>query len=164
MAPDGIINIYKDENITSHDIAVHVRRLLGVRRVGHTGTLDPMATGVLPVCVGRSARVMEYLDTDLKKYRCVMKLGRATNTYDVWGEIVAEASPEEVGRVTEEDVRRVLAGFTGRIEQTPPLYSAVKVRGKRLYEYARKGRDVEIPSREVYVTSLEVEDMSLGHC
>ena len=72
MTPDGIINIYKDENITSHDIAVHVRRLLGVRRVGHTGTLDPMATGVLPVCVGRSARVMEYLDTDLKKYRCVM--------------------------------------------------------------------------------------------
>lgn len=163
MTPDGLINIYKDENITSHDIAVHVRRLLGVRRVGHTGTLDPMATGVLPVCVGRSARVMEYLDTDLKKYCCVMKLGRSTNTYDVWGEVEAEASEDAVNSVTEEDVRRVLSEFSGRILQTPPLYSAVKVRGKRLYEYARKGRDVEIPKREVYITSLEIEDMSLGH-
>lgn len=163
MAIDGIINIFKDDNITSHDIAVHVRRLLGVRRVGHTGTLDPMATGVLPVCVGRSARVMEYLDTDLKKYRCVMKLGRATNTYDVWGETVSEASEDEVDRISEEDVRKVLSGFSGRIKQIPPLYSAVKVKGKRLYEYARKGRDVEIPAREVYVTSLEIEDMELGH-
>ncbi len=159
---DGIINIYKDENITSHDVAVHIRRLLGVRRVGHTGTLDPMATGVLPVCIGRSARVMEYLDTDLKKYRCTMKLGRSTNTYDMWGETVRESSEEDVNRVTGDDVRRVLQSFTGRISQTPPLYSAVKVKGKRLYEYARKGRDVEIPSREVYVTSLEIEDMELG--
>ena len=162
MTPDGIINIYKDENITSHDIAVHVRRLLGVRRVGHTGTLDPMATGVLPVCVGRSARVMEYLDTDLKKYRCVMKLGRDTNTCDVWGEVCAESSEELVNGVTEDDVRRVLGSFTGRITQLPPLYSAVKVKGKRLYEYARKGRDVDIPEREVYITSLEIEDMRLG--
>ncbi|MBR2548259.1 MAG: tRNA pseudouridine(55) synthase TruB [Eubacterium sp.] len=162
MTPDGIINIYKDENITSHDIALHVRRLLGVRRVGHTGTLDPMATGVLPVCVGRSARVMEYLDTDLKKYRCTMKLGRATNTYDVWGEVLEEASEDAVSGVTEDDVRRALSVFTGRIRQLPPLYSAVKVKGKRLFEYARKGREVEIPEREVYITSLEVEDMSLG--
>ena len=162
MTPDGIINIYKDENITSHDVAVHVRRLLGVRRVGHTGTLDPMATGVLPVCVGRSARVMEYLDTDIKKYRCVMKLGRDTNTYDVWGEVCAEASEEAVNKVTEEDVRRVLGGFIGQISQVPPLYSAVKIKGKRLYEYARKGKDVDIPAREVYIPSLVIEDMGLG--
>lgn len=162
MTPDGILNIYKDENITSHDITVHVRRLLGVRRVGHTGTLDPMATGVLPVCVGRSARVMEYLDTDLKKYRCVMKLGRSTNTYDIWGETVEEASEDEVNKVTEPMVRDVLSAFTGRLLQTPPLYSAVKVKGKRLYEYARKGHDVDIPKREVYITSLEIEDMGLG--
>lgn len=162
MTPDGIINIYKDENITSHDIAVHVRRLLGVRRVGHTGTLDPMATGVLPVCVGRSARVMEYLETDLKKYRCVMKLGRSTNTYDVWGEVTGEAPESEVNKVTEDRVNEVLSQFKGRIKQIPPLYSAVKVKGKRLYEYARKGRDVEIPAREVYITSLEIEDMELG--
>ena len=162
MTIDGIINIFKDENITSHDVAVHVRRLLGVRRVGHTGTLDPMATGVLPVCVGRSARVMEYLDTDLKRYRCVMKLGRSTNTYDVWGETCSEAPEELVNSVTESDVRRVLACFTGRISQIPPVYSAVKVKGKRLYEYARKGREVDIPAREVYITSLEIEDMRLG--
>ena len=162
MIPDGIINIYKEQNMTSHDVVGHVRRILGVRRVGHTGTLDPMATGVLPICVGRSARVMEYLDTDLKRYRCVMKLGRSTNTYDVWGEIDKEADPEEIDRVTEEDVMKVLSGFSGRISQLPPLYSAVKVNGKRLYEYARKGRDVEIPEREVFVTSIDVEDMELG--
>ena len=162
MIPDGIINIYKEQDMTSHDVVGHVRRILGVRRVGHTGTLDPMATGVLPICVGRSARVMEYLDTDLKRYRCVMKLGRSTNTYDVWGEIDKEADPEEIDRVTEEDVINVLSGFSGRISQLPPLYSAVKVNGKRLYEYARKGRDVEIPEREVFVTSIDVEDMELG--
>ena len=162
MTPDGIINIYKEQNMTSHDVVGKVRHILGVRRVGHTGTLDPMATGVLPVCIGRSARVMEYLDTDLKKYTCVMKLGRATNTYDVWGETQAEASMEEVNKITPEDIKNVLAGFTGRIRQLPPVYSAVKVNGKRLYEYARKGRDVEIPEREVYITSLEVEVMKLG--
>ena len=163
MTPDGIINIYKEKNMTSHDVVGHIRRILGVRRVGHTGTLDPMATGVLPVCVGRSAKVMEYLDTDLKKYRCTMLLGRTTNTYDIWGEPEEEAPEEEVDRVTEKDVLDALDGFRGRISQLPPLYSAVKVNGKRLYEYARKGRDVDIPRREVYITSLEVEDMELGH-
>lgn len=162
MAFDGIISIYKEQNMTSHDVVGHIRRILGERRVGHTGTLDPMATGVLPVCVGRTARVMEYLDTDLKRYRCVMKLGRATNTYDVWGETSAEVPSDDVDKITEDDVRKVMSEFTGRIKQLPPLYSAVKVNGKRLYEYARKGRDVEIPEREVYITSLEVEDMELG--
>lgn len=159
MTPDGIINIYKEKNMTSHDVVGWVRRAVGVKRVGHTGTLDPMATGVLPVCVGRSARVVEYLDTGLKRYRAVMLLGRSTNTYDVWGETEAEASSEEVDRITEDMIKEVLSGFRGRIMQLPPLYSAVKVNGKRLYEYARKGRPVEIPEREVYITSLEIEDM-----
>lgn len=165
MTPDGIINIYKEKNMTSHDVVGWVRRAVGVKRVGHTGTLDPMATGVLPVCVGRSARVVEYLDTGLKRYRCTMLLGRSTNTYDVWGETEAEASDEEVNRITEDMITDVLSGFRGRIMQLPPLYSAVKVNGKRLYEYARKGKQVEIPEREVYITSLEIEDMELkaGH-
>lgn len=162
MTSDGIINIYKEQNMTSHDVVGHVRHILGVKRVGHTGTLDPMATGVLPICVGRSARVMEYLDTDLKRYRCVMKLGRSTNTYDVWGKVENESDQSEIDRITEKDVRMALSEFSGRINQLPPLYSAVKVNGKRLYEYARKGRDVEIPSREVFVTSIDVENMELG--
>ena len=162
MTLDGIINIYKEENMTSHDVVGWVRRMLGVRRVGHTGTLDPMATGVLPICVGRSARVTEYLDTDLKRYRCVMKLGRSTNTYDIWGETIDEADASEINKVSEDDVRKAFSAFSGRMVQRPPLYSAVKVNGKRLYEYARKGRDVEIPEREVYITSLEIEDMCLG--
>ena len=162
MTPDGIINIYKEKNMTSHDVVGHGRRIVGVKRVGHTGTLDPMATGVLPVCVGRSARVIEYLDTGLKKYRCTMKLGRATETYDVWGDVTAEASTEEVNSVTACQVEEAFSGFRGRITQLPPLYSAVKVNGKRLYEYARKGRNVDIPPREVYITSLEIEDMGLN--
>jgi len=181
MNVSGIINIYKEQNMTSHDVVGKLRRIFGVRRVGHTGTLDPMATGVLPVCIGRSARVTEYLDTDLKKYRCRMLLGRDTNTYDVWGEDVpaaggpqsaesaaqqsaGAAAPGAAGAegVTEDDVRRVLASFSGRITQKPPLYSAVKVSGKRLYEYARKGKNVEIPEREVYIKSLEVVDMDLS--
>ena len=120
MIPDGIINIYKEKNMTSHDVVGHIRRILGVRRVGHTGTLDPMATGVLPVCVGRSAKVMEYLDTDLKKYCCTMLLGRTTNTYDIWGEPEEEAPEEEVDRVTEKNVLDALDGFRGRISQLPP--------------------------------------------
>ena len=162
MTPDGIINIYKEKNMTSHDVVGHIRRILGVKRVGHTGTLDPMATGVLPVCVGRSAKVMEYLDTDLKKYRCTMLLGRSTNTFDIWGEPEEETPEEVVNRITERDVVSALEKFRGRITQLPPLYSAVKVNGKRLYEYARKGRDVDIPEREVFITSLEIEDMELG--
>lgn len=162
MTPDGIINIYKEQNMTSHDVVGRVRHILGVRRVGHTGTLDPMATGVLPVCIGRSARVMEYLDTDIKRYRCVMKLGRSTNTYDVWGETISESSDDDINKITPEQAEEVLSSFMGRIDQLPPLYSAVKVNGKRLYEYARKGRDVSIPSREVFIPSISVEDMELG--
>lgn len=162
MEYDGIINIRKEAGMTSHDVVGKVRKILKMRRIGHTGTLDPMATGVLPVCAGRSARIVEFLDLDHKVYHCTMRLGIETETRDVWGTPLKEASAEEIDRIGEEDVRRALSAFTGTIRQTPPLYSAVKVNGKRLYEYAREGKSVEIPDRTVVIYGLAITDLNLG--
>lgn len=161
MIKDGIINVYKPENMTSHDVVAIIRRAAGIKRVGHTGTLDPMATGVLPVCIGKAARVMEYLDMDLKTYRCTMKLGLITDTEDIWGEVLEE---RDFSKVTEEDVRKVLSSIHGVIDQKPPMYSAIKVNGKKLYEYAREGETVEVKTRKIYVKQIDVNyiDMESG--
>lgn len=153
---NGIIVVNKPQNWTSHDCVAVMRRATGVKRIGHTGTLDPMATGVLPVCIGTSARIMEYLDLDWKTYRCTMKLGITTDTEDIWGEVLTEADPSNV---TEEQIREVFKGFTGEIEQIPPKYSALKVNGKKLYEYARAGQEVEIKSRKITIDSIEIEEI-----
>lgn len=155
MITEGILNINKPQNMTSHDIVSVCRRVLGIRKIGHTGTLDPMATGVLPVCIGKSTRVIEYLDMDIKKYRCTMELGLQTDTQDIWGEVL-ERRPVDC---TEKEVRRAFAGFSGVIDQKPPMYSALKVDGKRLYEYAREGKTVEVKTRKIYIKSLEIEDI-----
>lgn len=153
---NGIIVVNKPQNWTSHDCVAVMRRATGVKRIGHTGTLDPMATGVLPVCIGTSTRIMEYLDLDWKTYRCTMKLGITTDTEDIWGEVLTEADPSNV---TEEQIREVFKGFTGEIEQIPPKYSALKVNGKKLYEYARAGQEVEIKSRKITIDSIEIEEI-----
>lgn len=153
---NGIIVVNKPQNWTSHDCVAVMRRATGVKRIGHTGTLDPMATGVLPVCIGTSARIMEYLDLDWKTYRCTMKLGITTDTEDVWGEVLTQNDPSNV---TEEQIREVFKGFTGEIEQIPPKYSALKVNGKKLYEYARAGQEVEIKSRKITIDSIEIEEI-----
>ena len=159
MITDGIININKPQNMTSHDVVGCVRRTLGIKKVGHTGTLDPMATGVLPICVGRSTRIIEYLDLDLKKYRCILKLGVITDTQDVWGEIIDEKPTDTI---TEEAIRNAFESFHGIIDQLPPMYSAIKINGKRLYKYAREGEKVEVPTRKIFVDDLEIEDISLS--
>ena len=158
---DGIINVYKPQEWTSHDVAAVLRRLTGEKRTGHTGTLDPMATGVLPVCIGKATRVMEYLDADLKTYRCEMKLGITTDTLDIWGEVTEE---KDISGITEEQVRAVESRFKGTIVQIPPKYSALKVDGKKLYEYARAGADVKIKPREVYIKEFQIDriDMETG--
>ncbi len=158
---EGIININKEQNMTSHDVVGRVRRIVHMKRVGHTGTLDPMATGVLPICLGRAARVMEYLEPDLKTYRCVMKLGREYDTQDVWGKLEMESTEEEVNRIGIDQVERVLHSFEGVQDQTPPMYSAVKVHGKRLYEYAREGKDITVKSRRVYIGDVRLEEANL---
>lgn len=152
MITEGILNIDKPQNMTSHDVVSVLRRTLGIRKIGHTGTLDPMATGVLPVCIGKSTRVIEYLDMDMKKYRCTMELGLMTDTQDIWGQVI-ERRPVTC---SEEEVREAFSGFSGVIEQKPPMYSALKVDGKRLYEYAREGKTVEVKTRKIYINSLEI--------
>lgn len=154
----GIININKPKDWTSHDCVAVMRRVLGMKKVGHTGTLDPMATGVLPVCAGSATRVMEYLDLDFKTYRCEMQLGLTSDTLDIWGEITGRA---DTGAVTEEQVREAFAPFRGTIAQIPPKYSALKVDGKKLYQYARAGEEVEIKPREIYIRDLDLEKIDL---
>lgn len=153
MIENGILNIYKPAGMTSHDVVNIVRKVMGIRRVGHTGTLDPMATGVLPVCVGAAARITEYLDMDFKTYRCTLQLGKTTDTQDIWGQTIEEWPAEQV---TEEAVRKAFAPFSGLIDQKPPMYSAVRVNGRRLYEYAREGKEIEVKTRKVFIRRLEI--------
>lgn len=157
MIKDGILNINKPQNMTSHDVVAIARRALGIKKIGHTGTLDPMATGVLPICIGRSTRIIEYLDMDMKKYRCTMILGMQTDTQDIWGEVLEHCDVN----VTEADVRAAFAAFDGVIDQKPPMYSALKVNGKKLYEYAREGKEVEVKSRKIFIKSLDIENIDL---
>lgn len=147
--------------MTSHDVVAILRRVLGIKRVGHTGTLDPMATGVLPISVGTATRVMEYLDGDIKEYVCKLKLGLFTDTLDVWGKVLEEIPKEEVLKFMPDHIQidEILKSFKGVIEQIPPIYSAIKVDGKRLYNYARADETVEIPKRKVYIENIEVLDL-----
>lgn len=159
MTRDGIININKPQNMTSHDVVRSLRRLLGMKKIGHTGTLDPMATGVLPVCLGSATRITEYLDLDFKKYQCTMMLGMNTDTQDIWGEKTEEF---DTTGITEEAIRHAFDAFHGEILQTPPMYSAVRVEGRRLYEYARAGETVDVKSRKIFIRDLTVDAVDLA--
>lgn len=158
MDKTGIINVNKPADWTSHDCVAVTRRALGIKRVGHTGTLDPMATGVLPICVGTATRIMEYLDLDFKTYRCEMRLGLESDTLDIWGNVVPGQDPSGV---TAADVSKAFQPFKGMIRQIPPKYSALKVNGKKLYQYARAGETVEIKPREVFIRDIAVERVDL---
>lgn len=153
--PSGIINLNKPQNYTSHDCVSVMRRLTGIKKIGHTGTLDPMAEGVLPICIGSATRIMEYLSGDMKKYRCTVRLGIETDTLDIWGETTAEHEP----CFSAEDVARAVSGFSGEIQQVPPMYSALKVDGKRLYKYAREGQEIAVKPRKIIINDLTVEEI-----
>ncbi|AIQ59180.1 tRNA pseudouridine(55) synthase TruB [Paenibacillus borealis] len=152
----GVLAVYKPAGFTSHDVVAKARRILGMKRIGHTGTLDPQVTGVLPLCLGRATRVVEYIQELPKEYVATLRLGLASDTEDLTGTITE--SVEEV-QVTEAEVLAVLNSFKGVISQVPPMYSAVKVDGKRLYELAREGKTVERKSREVEIYEIEMQDM-----
>ena len=158
MVRDGIININKPQKMTSHDVVGKLRRILGMKKIGHTGTLDPMATGVLPVCLGSATRITEYLDLDFKTYRCTMVLGKNTDTQDIWGEVIEEF---DTTGVTEEAIRAAFEPFHGHINQKPPMYSAVRVEGRRLYEYARAGQEVDVKTRKIFIRSLNIESINM---
>lgn len=147
----GFLNVYKPKGMTSHDVVACLRRVTKVKQIGHTGTLDPFAEGVLPICIGKATRLIEYLN-DEKAYIGTVQFGNSTTTYDIEGEGVNFSDK----KVLKSEVEAALENFRGEIEQLPPIYSAIKVNGKKLYEYAREGKEVEIKPRGVNVSKLEV--------
>lgn len=152
----GILNIYKPKGITSHDVINKLRKILKIKQIGHTGTLDPMAEGVLPICIGKATKLIQYLD-DTKAYRAFIKLGIETDSYDMDGEIT-----RSVAVVLNIDaVEKALLTFSGEITQTPPIYSAIHYKGKRLYEYARQNITVDdIPTRKVTIDNIKLVEVS----
>jgi tRNA pseudouridine55 synthase len=153
---EGIILLHKPKGMTSHDCVFKLRKLLREKKIGHTGTLDPDVTGVLPICIGRATKLVEYLTSDTKTYEGEVTLGFNTTTEDASGEVVER---QEVDRViTREEVLQVLESLTGELQQVPPMYSAVKVNGKKLYEYARQGIEVERPVRTITIDAFELLD------
>lgn len=138
--------------MTSHDVVAILRRLTRMKRIGHTGTLDPMATGVLPVCLGKATRIVEFLSSEDKAYRCAMSLGKVSDTQDIWGDVSLTGAQLP----TEEALREALMSMVGEIRQIPPMYSAVKVGGRKLYELAREGIEIEREARIRWIRSLEI--------
>lgn len=148
----GFLNIYKPVGMTSHDVVVALRRVTKIKQIGHTGTLDPFAEGVLPICVGKATRLIEYLQDD-KEYLATVQFGASTNTFDLDGEKTSVSGK----KVTKSEVEEGLKAFSGEISQLPPIFSAIKVKGKKLYEYARKGEEVEIHPRKVVIENIELK-------
>ena len=154
---DGIINVYKEKGYTSHDVVAKMRGILKMKKIGHTGTLDPDAEGVLPVCLGTGTRLCELLTDKSKTYQAVLLLGTVTDTQDTSGTVLSE---QEV-TVGEDVVRTAILSFLGPYEQIPPMYSALKVNGKKLYELARAGKEIERQPRPVEILAIEVNEVSL---
>ncbi len=155
---DGIINVYKEKGFTSFDVVAKMRGILGQRKVGHTGTLDPAAEGVLPVCAGKGTRLCDMLTDHDKTYRATMLLGVVTDTQDTTGTVLEE---KDASHLTEEEVREAIMSFVGDYDQIPPMYSALKVDGKKLYELAREGKVIERKARPVTIHEIVIESMNL---
>ncbi|MBS7007296.1 tRNA pseudouridine(55) synthase TruB [Anaerostipes sp.] len=151
----GILNIYKESGFTSHDVVAKLRGIIKQKKIGHTGTLDPQATGVLPVCLGKATKLCDMLTDTKKEYRASFRLGIRTDTEDIWGTVEEESRPD----VSEKQVQDAVLSFLGDYEQVPPMYSALKVDGKKLYELAREGRVIERKARPV--TIFEINDLRI---
>lgn len=149
----GFLNIYKPVGMTSHDVVSVLRRVTKIKQIGHTGTLDPFAEGVLSICIGKATRLIEYLQDD-KEYLATVQFGAATNTFDLDGEKVFTSDK----KVSRDDIKEGLKSFEGEIFQLPPIFSAIKVKGRKLYEYARKGEEVEIQPRKVVIENIELKN------
>ena len=154
---DGIINVYKEKGFTSHDVVAKLRGILHIKKIGHTGTLDPDAVGVLPVCIGKGTKLCDMItDTD-KTYEAVMLLGISTDTQDISGNVL---SKKDVA-VDEKTLIETIDSFVGEYKQIPPMYSAIKVNGRKLYQLAREGIEIERSPRDVYIRSIHINDMNL---
>jgi tRNA pseudouridine55 synthase len=159
MTLHGVLAVWKPKGCTSHDVVNRIRRLAGQKRVGHTGTLDPEVEGVLPICLGQATRIAEYLQETPKRYRGSLRLGISTDTEDHTGQVLEQVPVQHVHR---ERIESVFRSFHGEIEQTPPMYSAVKVGGRRLYDLARSGQEVERPKRKVIIYELVLKEVIEG--
>ena len=154
---NGMIVIFKEAGFTSHDVVAKMRGICGQKKIGHTGTLDPMATGVLPVCLGSATKLCDMLADRDKEYEAVLRLGVETDTQDITGQVLAQRPV----KITEEEARNAALSFVGEYWQTPPMYSALKVNGRKLYELAREGREVERRARRVKIREIEILALEL---
>src|SRR3954451_9514072 len=158
---EGIIPLYKPKGMTSHDCVFKLRKILKMKRIGHTGTLDPDVTGVLPICIGKATKVAEYITDAGKAYEGEVTIGYSTSTEDASGEVIERKKVDRI--ILSSEIMQIFQKLTGTITQTPPMYSAVKVNGKRLYEYARQGIEIERPTRLVTIYSIELLDEILNN-
>lgn len=154
----GVINIHKERGYTSHDVVAKLRGIVGQKKIGHTGTLDPDATGVLPVCLGKATKLCDMLTDKNKTYETVMLLGKVTDTQDISGSVLAEKSTDNL---EESLIKETILSFVGPYMQVPPMYSALKVNGKKLYELAREGVEVERKAREVQIFDIQIKEICL---
>ena len=154
----GILNVYKEQGYTSHDVVAKLRGITKQKKIGHTGTLDPDAEGVLPICLGSATKICSLLTDRSKTYRTVLLLGQTTDTQDVSGNCLESRS---VSHLTESQVKEAILKFEGEYEQVPPMYSALKVNGKKLYELAREGKTVERSARKVVIHDIKIEKIEL---
>ena len=150
---DGVLLVNKDEGLSSHDVVRKLRKILNTKKVGHCGTLDPLAKGLLVVTIGKALKISRFIESDEKEYIATIKLGETTATLDREGEVIKK---EEVTSFNKEDIEKVFNSLIGKIKQKPPIYSAVSINGKRLYEYARENIDVDIKERDIEIKKLEL--------
>lgn len=159
MEKSFFLNINKPKGITSFDVVAKLRKILNIKKIGHAGTLDPLAQGVLPVAIGKYTRLIEYLDDD-KEYIAKIKFGENSTTYDDEGEKTFIKNPD----FSLSDLENAIKCFTGEIEQKPPMYSAIKIKGQKLYELARKGKEIEVPKRKVEIYDIKILNFELPYC
>lgn len=156
---NGVINLYKPTGITSFDAVYKIRKLCNTKKVGHTGTLDPEASGVLPICIGSATKIVDYIMNDSKVYRTLLKLGVETDTYDREGVIISNSDivPQQ------QDIIHAIKSFIGEINQIPPMYSAIKINGKKLYELARKGIEIERQPRKITIYDISIDEIKFPY-
>ena len=155
---DGLLIINKPKGYTSHDVVNKVRKVLNIKKVGHTGTLDPNATGVLPILIGNATKISKYLVEHKKTYIATIELGKKTDTGDIEGKVIEEDT--NLKKINTDEIKTCLNSFLGNQIQVPPIYSAIKVKGKKLYEYAREEKKVDIPSRRIEIYNIELKNFN----
>lgn len=158
---NGIMNVYKEAGYTSHDVVAKLRGICKMKKIGHTGTLDPEAVGVLPVCLGSGTKLCDMLTDWDKEYIAVLRLGVVTDTQDMTGQILKQCMDKKLKSLEEEEIRSAILGFVGEYDQIPPMYSALKVGGKKLYELAREGKEIERKPRKVCIREIEIKELDL---